>query len=150
MPIDVAAMQSAHRRFMTEHTRMVGHVLSGAQSAVLAEVNHNPGFTPRTGALQRATKARIVVTSRGKILRVSNAKKYARPIEEGSRPHRIVARKAKFLRFIGRDGAVVFRRSVNHPGNRAHWFLNRAQITAAARMKAQLEAGMRRVSAITY
>lgn len=42
--------------------------------------------------------------------------------EEGTRPHLIVANRARVLRFeVG--GETIYRRSVNHPGTPAqHWF----------------------------
>ena len=47
--------------------------------------------------------------------------KYAPSQEYGSRPHKIVARRGKALRFfIG--GKAVFRKSVNHPGLRPRPF----------------------------
>lgn len=57
---------------------------------------------------------------------------YAIPVHEGSRPHKIVARRAPMLRFfwekIGRN--VAFR-SVNHPGTVARPFLRNAAIRTA-------------------
>ena len=58
---------------------------------------------------------------------------YAIPVHEGSRPHKIVARRAPMLRFfwekIGRN--VAFK-SVNHPGVKARPFLRNAAIRVAA------------------
>lgn len=46
-------------------------------------------------------------------------------LEEGTRPHKIRARRAKALRFeIG--GRVVYARVVNHPGTKATHFLSNA------------------------
>lgn len=45
--------------------------------------------------------------------------------EYGTRPHRIVARRARALRFWS-GGAVVFRESVEHPGTRPLWMMHRA------------------------
>lgn len=48
-------------------------------------------------------------------------------ILEGTKPHIIRARRAKFLRFYWpKVGAVVYRRSVNHPGTKANPFMSRA------------------------
>lgn len=150
MPVDIAAMRAAHDEFLANHSAMVGGALYDAGNIAVAEVILHPGFQPRTGKLQRATKFKVLRTAGGKIVRLTNASSYAAPIEGGSRPHKIAAKNGKTLRFLGRDGSYVFRRVVNHPGTRPYWFLNRAQIVAAARLKTQLEAGMRRVSSITY
>lgn len=45
---------------------------------------------------------------------------------EGSRPHVIMPKKAKVLRFTTKTGKVVFARRVNHPGTKANRFLTRA------------------------
>ena len=37
-------------------------------------------------------------------------------LESGARAHQIVARNAKALAFMGPQGTMIFRRSVNHPG----------------------------------
>lgn len=64
---------------------------------------------------------------------------YARPLEEGSRPHVIRSSKGGVLAFRGRDGNMVFRASVKHPGNRAFRFIrgslqeNRETITQMLR-----------------
>ena len=57
---------------------------------------------------------------------------YAAAVHEGSRPHRIVARRAKALRFM-MGGEVVFRKSVWHPGTKARPFLTNAAQAVIAR-----------------
>ena len=47
---------------------------------------------------------------------------YAKPLEFGSRPHEILPRTAKFLRFEV-DGRIVYARKVNHPGNPAFRYM---------------------------
>jgi len=66
---------------------------------------------------------RIVRTCWGRIHTLSNDKPYGDAIDSGARPHVIVPRKAKLLRFIGRDGRTVFAKRVNHPGNRPYKFM---------------------------
>lgn len=57
---------------------------------------------------------------------------YAIPVHEGSRPHKIVARRAPMLRFFWEKiGKNVAFRSVNHPGVKARPFLRNAAIRAA-------------------
>lgn len=150
MPFDLSALRSSHDEFLARHAAMVSGALYDAGNVAVAETLLHPGFTPRTGGLQKATKFKVLKTAGGKIVRLRNDKPYAGYVEEGTRPHRIVAKNGRALRFLGRDGNYVFRRAVNHPGTRPYWFLNRAQITAAARLKSMLEAGMRRCSSVTY
>lgn len=51
---------------------------------------------------------------------------YAKFVEDGTRAHPIRATRAKALRFRGRDGRYVFRRSVRHPGTKPRYFLKGA------------------------
>lgn len=52
---------------------------------------------------------------------------YAAPLEFGSKPHIIRPLPGRgpraSLRFIGRNGQIVFAKSVNHPGNQAYSFV---------------------------
>ena len=43
---------------------------------------------------------------------------YAPHVEWNTRPHIITPRKAKALRFVAKDGTVVFTQKVNHPGTK--------------------------------
>lgn len=47
-------------------------------------------------------------------------------LEEGTRPHEIVPRRARALRWYGPDGAPIFARRVSHPGTAATYWLSRA------------------------
>lgn len=147
MPLNLAKLRSGHDRFLSAHDSMVSGVLYDAGLAIVAETILNPQFKPRTGKLQRATTTRVVRASNGKVLVIKNAKPYAKPIEEGARAHVIRPRKGKFLRFIGKNGALVFRRVVNHPGNRPYWFLRTAVQVRGFEMRTKsLDAGMRRAA----
>jgi len=57
---------------------------------------------------------------------------YAAVVHEGSRPHRITARRAEYLHFWWR-GREVFRKSVWHPGTRPRPFLRNAMEAVVAR-----------------
>jgi hypothetical protein len=61
-------------------------------------------------------------TIRGSV-RAGDPPLYARFIEYGTSPHDIFAVKARALRFIGRGGEQVFRRSVHHPGIKPREFM---------------------------
>ena len=77
------------------------------------------GGTPvDTGELLSANR----YSRNGREVVVENAKDYAAPVHEGSRPHRIVAKRAKALKFnVG--GRTVFAKSVWHPGATANPFI---------------------------
>lgn len=70
---------------------------------------------------------RFVVDSRGPSIWVGSELPYAIFHHEGTRPHVIEAKNAKFLRFRSRQsGEFVFRKRVNHPGTQPNRFLTDA------------------------
>lgn len=123
-------MRKAHESLIAQHQRAVGESLEFAGRFAKDHVERHPGFKPRTGRLQKATKHRVVRTAGGKVLKLTNTRKYAASIDLGARPHVIRPRRRKFLRFRGRDGNWVFARKVNHPGNKPYKFLYRASRAA--------------------
>lgn len=77
----------------------------------------------RTGHLRRSIgPARVTETTSGASGELTVSAKYAPALEYGTKPYTIRARHGKALRFIGRGGKPIFRRSVNHPGIRPHPF----------------------------
>ena len=54
----------------------------------------------------------------------TNAKGYAQYVSSGTRPHVILPKRGKALRFVI-AGRTVFARRVNHPGTRANPYLTR-------------------------
>ncbi len=128
--IDLARVQAGHRRFLQRHRQAVSLELEIAKVQALRQAQSNPGFTPRTGGLQKATKARVIRTTGGRLLRVSNAKPYAAAIDKGAKPHTISARNKPYLHFRGSRGWVRVK-SVSHPGNKPYHFLSRATHSAA-------------------
>ena len=78
-----------------------------------------------TGALRaNISRSELKKIRTGLEGRVGSSKKYAAAHHEGARPHVIVPRKAKALKFKV-AGKVVFARRVNHPGNRPNPYLAR-------------------------
>lgn len=69
------------------------------------------------------------------------AGKIAIYMNDGTRPHPIVATRAKALRFT-MGGGTVFRRSVNHPGTKADPFLEVAQDFADEELQAAVDAAV--------
>jgi HK97 gp10 family phage protein len=98
----------------------------------------------KTGALQSRIRKRITSQSHGARgeLRVHSA--YARSIDEGSRPHVISAKNAPFLRFRGRGGGWVSKKSVNHPGTKAQPFMARARDEMRETLTRNVEQAVRR------
>lgn len=104
------------------------------------------------GEIKRETPRRTSNLSRNNIIasitdteiRYANKANYAVPVHEGSRPHDIVPRRRKALRFAPGKGStlsgrpragaqVVFARRVRHPGNKANPFMLRGLRNAIER-----------------
>jgi len=125
----IARVKRGHQHLTAETARAVDDAMAFAGRFAIQHVQDHPEFHPRTGALQRATKARVVRTKGGRLLKLSNLKPYASAIDRGARPHRIAGRNGGLLRFRGRSGWVS-KREVQHPGNRPYKFLYRAHNAA--------------------
>lgn len=144
--INLQALRSHHRKFLSAHDAAVQRSLSEARDDGIDHVQKSPGFRPQTGALQKATTGQVIRTSRGAIVRLQNRKPYAAPIDKGSAPHVIVARRAKALRFTSSSGETIFRRRVNHPGNRPYHFLRSATTAAAHSFELRMAPRMRNIA----
>lgn len=119
-------LKAAHDKLIADTDRETEDALEFAGRFAQDHVNRHPGFKPRTGGLQKATRARVVRLASGTVLKLTNNAKHAAAIDGGAKPHIISPKRGKFLRFVGRNGQAVFRRSVKHPGNRPYKFLYRA------------------------
>jgi hypothetical protein len=120
--LDLSSIRNAHRMLLQAHDAAVDAELERAAKFGAEHVEKHHKFKSRSGKLAKSTKARVSKTSGGGKVRLRWPLKYAAAIDGGARPHRITARRRKFLRFRGRNGAFVFRRSVNHPGNKPYKF----------------------------
>jgi hypothetical protein len=81
----------------------------------------------------RARRTTRLVSAGGRLVRceVSFNVDYAAAVHDGTRPHVIVPRNRKVLRFkVG--GKIVYARRVNHPGTRPRPFLRQALADVAA------------------
>lgn len=125
-PINIGAVRRKHARFVNSHKLMVDKALEGAGRAAETHVKTQAKFKRRSvDSLKDATRHRVIPLSSGRKLRVFTTKKHARYLEFGTKPHPIVARRRKALRFtVG--GNLVFRRRVMHPGTSATRFLHNA------------------------
>ena len=140
----VTRAKYGHQKLLADTDRATQEALEFAGRFAKDHVNKNPQFTPRTGALQAATKTRVIRTASGKLLRISNAKKYASAIDGGAKRHWIGPRNKSALRFrVG--GRFVFSKGHWHPGNRPYKFLYRATDAASRALERNLK---QRLSAI--
>jgi len=142
-----------HRQFSNDARREVGDTLEDAGEFAADHVAAHSKFkrrSPAGASLKDATEHKLIRTKRHHRLILTSKKRYAMPIELGSRPHVIRSRRAKFLRFIGRDGSVVYARKVNHPGNRPYRFLWNATDAAFRVAGQQLNVGINRLCSKQY
>lgn len=147
-PINLGKVMAAHARFSKEMRALIDTETRRAGEFALHHVQLHQTFKRRTGRLQDSTKAKVVRLRSGAVLKLTNAVPYAAAIEYGSRPHKITAKAGKTLAFMGRGGAMVFRQSVNHPGNRPYKFLYRATNAAGRVFEAAMKSGMAKLAKI--
>lgn len=120
---NLAEIQRGHALVLASTLNVVNDVMRLAGEHAEQHVQRFAKFKRRTGKLQDTTSHQVVRTSKGRLVKIFNPQKYAAAIDTGARRHPIRARRRQFLRFVGRDGRLVFRRAVNHPGNRPYKFL---------------------------
>lgn len=81
--------------------------------------NKSPHDKQRSGRYARSFRVTVKTnTVQGFEFEVANTAAYAGVLEEGSRPHQIKARRAKYLRFKDRQGIWRRVKAVSHPGQR--------------------------------
>ena len=100
-------------------------------------------FKNRTGELERKTEGRVTGSSdtehRGEIVAGTN---YASFVEKGTRPHVILPKNGKFLRWEQPQGDFHFARRVNHPGTTALPFMGIAFLCCERVMIREIEIGI--------
>lgn len=95
-----------------------------ATSAVQAKARRNlyKGHGLQTGTLRRSIFTKVEPLKG--LIGVSE--KYGPYVEFGTRPHTILPKNGKVLAFKGKNGKMIFARSVRHPGNREIPFMRPA------------------------
>lgn len=88
------------------------------QLAAKRQVNVRTGFTKRS-------IVKSWTSGRGEdlVISVGSDAPASLLIHEGSPPHTIVPVHAKVLRFVAKDGTIVFTKHVNHPGFKGNKYL---------------------------
>jgi len=141
---NLPAVQRAHDKLLSQTSAGITLELADAGKFAVDYVKAHPTFTPRSGELQAKTQW---VARRGHIIRIQNTAPHAHAIESGARPHVIEARRRKALRFMS-GGKAIFRRRVNHPGNRPLKFLYRATNAAGRVLKQGIANRMQRAAQV--
>lgn len=95
----------------------------------------------KTGELRNSIRSEPVTVVGDQVRSgVTAAAEHAMFVHEGTRPHLIVARRAKALRFV-MNGQVVFAKSVNHPGTKRNPFMLRALNGEAPKLGFRVDPG---------
>ena len=157
-PVNLKKLHDAHQRALKLHQAAEKDAFRVAGRAASEYTRNRSTFKrrkPGRASLKEATRTRVIRSGSGKILKIRWNRKYASYVEDGTRPHRISvgeigggsgSTRGKALRFIGRGGRVVFRRSVNHPGTRPYRFGIRSTRHAHMVFGKRMREGMDRVS----
>jgi hypothetical protein len=148
-PIDLADLKRQHAKALIrvkEAIRASGH---DAQTEAKRSIKANSKFKDRTGKLRSTSGGGPILMRRGgALIKITAPKPYASFVEEGTKPHVIRARRAKFLRFVA-GGQTVFVKSVQHPGTKGTLFLrdatNAAFLTMGIELRQRLQRAVERV-----
>lgn len=118
----IVPLQPGFDQVFRSRDGLVGRDLSNRATRVQLAAKAQTGV--RTGANKRdITKNWINGTGGDLAIRVGAARPYSLAHHEGTRAHIIRARNAKALRFMNKNGDVVFARAVMHPGTRPNRYL---------------------------
>lgn len=96
--------------------------------AKLNATGQHGGPRVRTGRLRASIHHELDLDARGLVARIGSNVEYARYVEEGTDPHRIVPLTKKALHWKGAKHPVL---AVNHPGSRPYPYLRPALAAAA-------------------
>jgi hypothetical protein len=141
-PINLGHVMKAHAKFKQAHSSLLAKEVESAGKFGVQHVHLHPTFKPRTKNLQRSTAHRIIRTKSASVIRLFNTAKYAKFIEFGTKAHG--SKRARFLRFVGRNGQIVFARRVR--GIKPRKFLYRATNAAGRVFLTSMGSGMARIA----
>jgi phage gpG-like protein len=119
----VVPQQPGYNYVFKSHTGPVGRDIDRRGSRVLQAARGDVGV--RTGQLRGNLHKEWFTRPSGDVgQRVGSNVPYAHLHHDGTRPHIIRARRVPLLRYVNRQGNVVFARSVMHPGTQPNRYLS--------------------------
>lgn len=135
--INASGFREALETLGTDFVYLVGDALELGVDAAARDAFATNLYANHTWKLRSATRATINRTEfRGNI---TNSTKYASFVENGTKPHIIRARRARFLRFFWtRIGENVAFKQVKHPGTKPRPFFKHAGEVGGARIHHEL------------
>jgi len=121
MPTTFTLIESGISGLVTP-TGMVTHHLKKLGEQVAGEARTRSPV--KTGKLKSSISVGERSAGRnGTAIEVSANTLYALYVNQGTKPHVIMPKKARMLRFPTKAGDIVFANKVNHPGTKAHPFM---------------------------
>ena len=96
--------------------------------------------------IARSTEYKIIRTARGRLIKILNTAKYARPLEKGHKPFFLKPRSGKTLRFV-MNGKVAFSRGHMIPETQPTFFLKTATQRAFGKFVMGMNAESRKLTA---
>jgi hypothetical protein len=142
--IKVDGVQRALRAYLVQLDGVAHEALVDAGSAAIDAAREaiERATTRRTGALEDSWHAGWPDRDTRS---VSNFAPHAQWIDEGTKPHRIEARRAKVLAFQF-AGGMMFRRAVNHPGTKPRPFVAIAMAAGQVALQTSAQEGVDRIA----
>ena len=119
----VVPLQPGYDATFKSHTGPVGREIDRRASRVLQGARIQVGV--RTATLRTNLHKEWFTRPSGDVgQRVGSSVPYAHLHHDGTRPHIIRARRAPVLRYVNRQGQVVFAKQVWHPGTQPNRYLS--------------------------
>lgn len=123
---DLTRFIDAFRLIPDKARREMGITLGKATRDVRERARKHHKFKSRTARLERAIQSDVDKdTLTGRVYIDSHAAPYGRYVHEGTKPHMILPRKRKMLRWVA-QGGFAFASKVRHPGTSPDQFLYNA------------------------
>lgn len=129
MNVDVEQTVKDLDRTKTDLVAATRQVLGQLAAFAASQARATTTFKDRTGNLRGSIRRGQKSTWAVFVKAGGRPAPYGKFIEEGSKPHEIRARRARFLRFE-QHGQVVFRKRVFHPGTKPARFMQSARDAA--------------------
>lgn len=123
--VDMAKMVKAFELMPEETNRQLGLGLKIAVRDVKRYASEHHHYTSRSGLLENQGLYSKIDKLTGTIF-LNDSIPYAMAVHQGSRPHRIRARRKRALRWQVNGEGFRFARGVNHPGSKPDQFLYEA------------------------
>lgn len=119
--VDLRELRAAMTRFLSDLSAGSQRATQQTAEASREHIASGAYWTVRTGKVGKSFVVSQDPEALGAVLR--SGSKVARFLDAGTKPHTITAKRRDALRFVASGGAVVFRRTVKHPGTKPKQYI---------------------------